>query len=458
MRMRMHILASMLVFIIAASTTSAVTAESDEKKATGALAIYEKSPWYFQDSKGKPLMLIGDYTWGIFSDIDYDYIRFFDSLKSRGLNQARIWLWWGCEQFEEKNDTPEHASLITHIEPYLREGPGIANDGKPKYNLDKFNPAFFARLEDLCKAAQKRGINLQLIMMDAWMIKHPHLWKIHAYNINNNVNGVDGDPARTGRGTDGKQGFCSMGNEKVFKYQKAYILKVVDTVNKFDNIYYEIANENYYNEEWELALGKAIKDYERDLPKQHLVIRHDFPSHSYVVQSWDPMVVHNKLIEMRKLRVPLLFDTDWTISENDAEVRRSAWAAVSSGGHFSLMDDDLEYRITGHTERRPERHRQIDYIARFMKKIKPWEMNPDANIVKSGKAFAMRNNRTLFAYLPYGGQVKLDLTQMEGKILARWYDPLTGKFGERIEVEKGHNSVFETPDGTDKVLLIESAH
>jgi len=79
---------------------------------------------------------------------------------------------------------------------------------------------------------------------------------------------VDGDPANTGVGTDGKQGFCSMGNPKVMEFQKAYIKKVVDTSNGFDNIYYEIANENYYSTEWELALCDYIHEIERAMPRK----------------------------------------------------------------------------------------------------------------------------------------------------------------------------------------------
>ena len=84
--------------------------------------------------------------------------------------------------------------------------------------------------------------------MDAWMIKHAELWKLHAFQRDNNVNGVDGDPAQTGVGTDGRRGFCSLGNPAAMAFQKALVRKIVDTTNRFDNVHYEIANENYYSE------------------------------------------------------------------------------------------------------------------------------------------------------------------------------------------------------------------
>jgi len=47
-------------------------------------------------------------------------------MSPRGLNLARIWLWWGCDDFTTDVIPKVHVSL------YLREGPGLANEGKPK--------------------------------------------------------------------------------------------------------------------------------------------------------------------------------------------------------------------------------------------------------------------------------------------------------------------------------------
>jgi len=426
-----------------------------EKKSGSPISIYRENTYYFQDSKGKPLMLIGDYTWETFSGVNFDYIRMFDSLKARGLNLARIWLWWGYWGYDDL--TQPLWPKEDHISPYLREGPGLANDGKPKYNLDKFNPAFFTRLHEFCKIADQRGINLQLMMMDAWMLKHDYLWRLNAFNRDNNVNNVDGDPQNTKRGTDGKEGFCSLGNPKVYEYQKAFIRKVVKTVNGFDKIYFEIANENYYNEKWELQLCDYIKEIELKMPKQHMTIRRDFPSHSYVVLRWDPVAVHEGIVGKRGLKVPLIFDTDWIINDNDDEVRKAAWSAVATGAHFSYMDDALDfYRDSIYIDKRAALHRQIDFIARFMKQLKPWEMTPDDSLVKSGLSFAMSNNKTLFAYLPAGGEVKLDLSALKGKPKARWYNPATGEFGPEFTVERKQETQFIAPDNNDWALMVRS--
>ncbi len=42
--------------------------------------------------------------------------------------------------------------------PYLRTGPGIALDGLPKFDLAKFNPAYFERMRSRLSEARERGI------------------------------------------------------------------------------------------------------------------------------------------------------------------------------------------------------------------------------------------------------------------------------------------------------------
>ncbi len=59
----------------------------------GALAPPPSHPFYFRGKDGKPVVLIGDYTWGTFSDVDYNYKAMFDTLKTHRLNFARVWVY-----------------------------------------------------------------------------------------------------------------------------------------------------------------------------------------------------------------------------------------------------------------------------------------------------------------------------------------------------------------------------
>jgi hypothetical protein len=259
----MNLPSATLVFLIAALVIlGAAVPANCETPSNGVLRVLESNPYYFADPSGRPIFMASCYTWGTFSSTDFDYTALLESLKKDGLNYSRVWLWWGCDEFRkgEFEGLPEEGKM--HVEPFLRTGPGLANDGRPKYDLTKFNPEFFSRLRDMCSAARKRGIYLQLCVTDAWSLKNDRIWRKEAYNRNNNINGIDGDPSKSGVG-DHQQGCLSLGKPKVLENQKAYIRKVVDTVNDFDNILFEIANENYTSTEWELHLCDFIHEYEK---------------------------------------------------------------------------------------------------------------------------------------------------------------------------------------------------
>jgi hypothetical protein len=408
------------------------------------LRIDPVNPHYFQDSSGKRIVLIGDYTWGTFSDTNYDFTTMFDTLRAYGLNFSRVWLFWGYE-----TDSGDRIDMM----PYLRTGPGNANDGRPRYDLTQFDPHFFERLRAMCVAARQRDIHLQLVLFDAWMLKHPHLWKLHAFHRENNVNGVDGDPRNTGLGTDGQRGFCSLGNPKVLEAQQAFIRRVVDAANEFDDILFEIANENFYSKEWELRLCDFVHDHESTKSRQHVVMPKDLLNHSSVVQTWDAGAVHAAMLQKHSLRRPLIFDTDWTITQNDDEVRKAMWAALLSGGHFNYMDDSLqigsEHKGDFQGSRRASLRRQIGCLAAFVGQTRLCEMEPNDAIIKEGIAFVMASSNGLAAYLPSGGTITLDLSRLAGTLEARWLDPLAGTWGEKFAVRGGGPEKFTAPNAND---------
>jgi hypothetical protein len=429
-----------------------------EQPPTGALSILGSNPHYFADPSGKPIFVTGCYTWGTFSSTDFDYTALLESLKEDGLNYSRVWLWWGCDEFRkgEFEGLPEEGKM--HVEPYLRTGSSLAHDGRPKYDLSKFNPEFFSRLRDMCSAAKKRGIYLQLCLTDAWALKSDKIWQVQAYNRDNNINGIDGDPKNSGYG-DHEQGCLSLRNRKVLENQKAYIRKVVDTVNDFDNVLFEIANENYTSEEWETQLCDFIHEYEKSKPKQHLVMPKDLPNHWYhriKVQVWDAPLLHESILKARLFDQPIVFDTDGIAYPGADNARRCVWTAFASGAHVDHLDRTLIYRKPSWQPALSRRvfRKQLGFVASFAKHVKFWEMQPNSVMVKSGTAFVMASANELIGYLPNGGSVSLDLAAMPGEPKARWYDPLDGTIGDPFPVRGGGEVKLQAPDGNDWALLI----
>jgi len=124
-------------------------------------------------------------------------------------------------------------------QPWPRTGPGLATDGKPKFDLSTFNPLYFDRLRDRVIAAGKEGIYVSVMLFDGFglhLSKAPDHIEGHPFHAANNINGI---------------ALTSINDYQVLPLdlriralQEAYIRKVVDTVADLPNVLYEVANES----------------------------------------------------------------------------------------------------------------------------------------------------------------------------------------------------------------------
>jgi len=117
---------------------------TDDAEATKELAIVDEQ---------KAIYLTGSHIWNNFQDgmgpgpacngtpeqFDFDgYLKF---LKEHGHNFIRLWRW---ELFKSQAAGGGYHLCMTP-QPWQRTGPGEAKDGQPKFDLEKFDQAFFDR-------------------------------------------------------------------------------------------------------------------------------------------------------------------------------------------------------------------------------------------------------------------------------------------------------------------------
>ena len=197
-----------------------------------------------------------------------DYDEYLDFLTKHNHNFIRMWVW------EQGGWDPWAAGHVI-VEPvaYLRTGPGNALDGTPKYDLTKFNDEYLERLRSRVAAAQKRGIYVSIMLFQGWSVEKKgqvgNPWQGHPFNRANNVNGIDGD--RNGDG-QGPEVHTLEAPPEILELQKAYVRRVIDTVNDLDNVLYEIGNEMHVGSAaWQYRMIEFIHDYEKTKPKQHPV-------------------------------------------------------------------------------------------------------------------------------------------------------------------------------------------
>ena len=231
--------------------------------AIGPLRVHPGNPRYFTDGTRagaglRVVYLTGSHNWNNLQDtrrkdgslVPFDYDAYLRLMVSHGHNFMRMWAW------EDGENDVRYEPV-----PYAKADSG-------KYDLSRFNEAYFRRLRERVAAARDRGVYVSVMLFQGWSIYshgYGNPWPVHPFNKANNVNGIDGDPDGDGEGKE----VHSLGVPAVTRIQEAYLSKVVDTVNDLDNVLYEVTNETAnHSKEWQYHVIRYVKEYEKGKPKQ----------------------------------------------------------------------------------------------------------------------------------------------------------------------------------------------
>lgn len=257
---------------------------SNTNKATGPLRVSPVNSRYFEDSsRGKIVYVTGTHTWNNFQDRGstrprFDYDAYLDFLTEHHMNFMRLWV----SEHPRWGPWSSGDDVVNEPMPYSRTGPGKALDGQPQFDLDGWNQEYFDRLAQRVEKAYNRGVYVDVMIFSGCSIgnrdwpekdhetgepvKNP--WDSHPFNKCNNINGLDGDLDGDGQGWD----LRDVKRADILERQKALIRKMIDAINHYDNVLYEIANEDPFDTwEWQYAMINYIKEYEAAKPKQHPV-------------------------------------------------------------------------------------------------------------------------------------------------------------------------------------------
>jgi hypothetical protein len=336
------------------------------------LTVHPENPRYFADGSGRAIYLGGHQSFVDLQDnsfnkefirdskriLDWDeYVKF---MKAHNFNYLRNWVIWstGSGTMAPVNNA------IAYPMPYKRvEGHGKAKDGKDKFDLNRFDEVFFQRLHKRCEDLQNTGIYVSIMLFEVYgflngeAVGEPKqtLWDGNVFNKANNINGIHVDYDDNGNGIE----FFYTDDKTVLKLQKDYVKKVIDTVNEFDNVFYEIANE-LYAPKWQYEMIEFIKSCEKTKPKQHLVMMSaggrtrtgawklmgsdvavNSPADCFAVAgSWQLRRYAKKDPPANNNAKPGIVDMDHvSAGSNDVGF---VWSAFTRGYHFNLYDKPFE--------------------------------------------------------------------------------------------------------------------
>lgn len=255
----MRMLEIFVCFIVVIGTCAAVFG------ADSGIDIFKGNPRYWQYN-GKPVLLLGG------SDEDNLFNdpglmkKDLDLLPKCGGNYIR-----GTLSFRDKNN----------VVPFLKTG--------NLYDLNKFNPEFFDRLEHCLAECERRGIVVQIEIW-ATFDYYRDLWERNPFNPAANCNYSAKEtklPTKWNFHPAARPQpffFTPINGDKVtLKYQEAFVRKVLEITLNHNNVLYCMDNETRAPAQWGLYWARFIRAEAKKRNKK-----------VHTTEMWDPWNLHDK--------------------------------------------------------------------------------------------------------------------------------------------------------------------
>lgn len=436
------------------------------------LALHPENPHYFvYQGKATVLITSGEH-YGSVLNPDFDYVKYLDTLAADGLNLTRTFSGSYAEPsgafgIAENTLAPKAGRLLS---PWARsDQPGYANGGN-KFDLTKWDPAYFSRLKDFVTQAGRRRVVVELDLFCP-MYKVPQ-WNLSPMNAINNINGL---------GAIGRDDVHTLDkNGGLLAVQEAMVRKIVTELRDAENVYYEICNEPYFGGvtmEWQLHIADVITDAEKDFSHRHLISQNVANGAKKVVDPHPAISIFNFHYANPPTAVGQNYALNKVIGLNetgfkgtaDDHYRMEAWEFILAGGG---LYNNLDYSFTaGHEDGtfasppkqpgggNPGFRKQLKVLGDFIRGFEFVRMKPAREIVRGDLpkdarcqvlAEAGRQYAIYFKGAP-GVVWKLDLPR--GKYRAEWIDAISGKSLASKEVNQSGEAPVEFANPAEPLEL-----
>ena len=294
-------------------------------------------------------------------------------------------------------------------------------------------------------------------------------WKGHPFNAANNINSIDGDTDHDGNGLEVQ----TLGNGDVTALQDAYVRKVIDAVGDLDNVLYEIDNEgDPSSKTWQYHMIQVIRDYEAMKGKQHPVGMTPMwptgPDADLTASGADWIATTGNLeVPSNANGAQVLFsDTDhlcgicgsvgwvwksFTKGQNPILMDGYDGLAVGLGSEDYSSTDAIWETLRKNMGSARSYAQRMDLALAIPHGDKVLEYN--GTTAQTGYCLA-RPGSYYLVFLPGGGNVTLDLSEVGGSLSVEWFNPTTGAMTPAAPVPGGPARTLTAPFGGDAVLFL----
>jgi len=363
--MKNQIFLFLLLFAAACNVPTSDQSTPEPADISKTVQLHRENPRYLEYG-GEPVILItsADH-YGAMLNLDFDFKTYLETLGKEGFNYTRIFTGTYIEPVE--NIFGIQRNTLAPL-PGKFIAPWVLEQGK--YDLKKFNPAYFERLKAFIHEAEKHGIVVEVTLFSS--IYAENAWELSPFNSINNKNGVGDLPYKQ---------VNTLYNGGLSAIQELYIQKMVQELNPYDNFFFEIQNEpwadnnnlagfvnesddrvfsrswqkkvelaNQVSMEWQAWVTSVIQKEEESLPKRHLVaqnicnFQHDLDQ---LPEGISMVNFHYSLPGAVQMNLELggvigLDETGFMPQKNQLYIDQ-AWRVILSGGG---LYNNLDYSFT----------------------------------------------------------------------------------------------------------------
>ena len=434
------------------------------------IRLHPENPHYFL-WRTKPTVLItsGEH-YGAVLNRNFDYKKYLKTLESHGFNLTRTFSGAYCEPFgafkiENNTLAPAAGQLIC---PWQRsDTPGYVSGGN-KFDLTKWDPAYFERLRSFVAEAGKHGVVVELVLFCPFY--KDSMWKLSPMNIANNVNGI-GRMERTK--------VYTLQHPKLLAVQKAMVHKIIEELKEFDNVYYEICNEPYFGGvtgKWQNAIAETIVKAEANLKAKHLIAQ-NIANKSEKVVDPNPNV---SIFNFHYAKPPIAVSENYWLNKviGDDETgfagsepgvyRIEGWDFIIAGGglynnldySFAVGSEDGTADINAPGGGGLVFRKQLEILKNFINSFDFIKMKPDNSVIKSGVSEGttvralIQKGSSYAIYINGGDKAELVVELPGGVYTAEWVNTKTGKVDKKETFQHvGGNRTLHSPKYADDIAL-----
>jgi hypothetical protein len=454
-----------------------------------------RNPNYFEDAGGTPLILCGSQTWNTLQDWGtdgvvrpLDFNAFISFLKAHGHNFTLLW----CMELPKFRNLPTTESSAPDFTvspfPWMRTGPGLATDGGLKFDLTKFDPAYFDRLRTRVQALSNADIYAGVYLFSGeFLLRFRCSTDGYPFTGDNNVNGVD-DGYRGGSVESAVASVTMTAPNDITEIQDAYVKKAIDTLNDLPNVLWMVSEEAPPKSTWwNDHLISFVRACEAKMKFQHPIgyAALDSAPDSIIYNSDADWVAPTARISPAKscgtgkpaCKVNIN-DSDHSYfgmwNETPQVNRNYAWKNFTTGNQVLFMDPYLVYYprqnrnlcaapvngIGSEPDPRWENFRDnLGYILRYARKLNLANVTPSSTLCSTRYCLAQTPaiGAEYLAYAPSGGSFTIDLSAMPNsrKLTVEWFNPASGQTITENSIAAGSSShSFTAPFTGDAALYL----